>query len=1013
MSSINESKLTQFRAYAPASPSAKELDASEKVKPVDNGVSVISFFDAASLGTPKIFLNAKPSPVEDTGRLQKVIEATPEQLNAMKNSPDLFIAHLASSRQARQDYLFPTFGQLAGAPTRFKFNNIVGSRVDQFVAEATKLALELFPAGAQRDKALYAVNTTGRDLMNRRIEFDRFEINGYGSFGHDQAFIHVYERKLEQLEKIDVRLLPPEQRASVERQKKQIQGELDAIFRSKYVYNSSSMYEVNAEISIGLVAIDPRSRQRVSERADTVDTIVPKFEILNLTHEGQNRAVFYDHVEKKYFFDGTSEQVPANLVGSIQRKSLSDAEARNITFRRAKSGEQLRKNFRFDWNGDGYVQQSKIDWVSWGGHCDDKAVLEAAGVVVPEGHKGVHEYDSAAGATVHYTRDLLNEKLLSFSEFSDGMGSKTGGQATKQIGRTEFAGARDDDLPDRLVLSNGRQVPMNSRPNEFEISRIVKDGKTYQRSEIFREHTLAADRMSAEPNPLYKGTTEGDYVNVDAGNAVIHADVKVQVFDPHSGYPKTEAKSIVIDFANPPAEPILVDSAMKDAAKREMHEIFIDVAKKEWMYQEVRMDRKPDGSYEKVKVGQPVRQSFNPATIVAKHETSLDNPSVWKPMVDGAMKSGRNLTAETDDGAGVWNGRVITLNQALDKREGSWERVKKEVNARYGQNSGEYLAKLDAQGKPILYVPIKFVSDFWWRKELAFAPERDGLVNVKARDRGVLEVQGGVVKADALENMMEVLHCAFNNRHYTIMHEGKRYFFESETEWRAEIAKLDQLRAAVYTGGTPGPTPVIAELVKDAGTVAKDTLKQYSITAEADGPITIRLDSKSGDADLYVKKGGAATQSDHTFKSWNSGTRVDELVIQAKAGETYGIAVHGYKQSDFELVARGPKLGGQPAPAPARIDFHLGGSVAKNEEKHFSLDIKEDGELDVVLSGSGDADLYLRFGAAPTRTEFDHRPYLDGSNERLKVKVKKGDQLFGMVRGYAESSDFDLNVKSL
>ena len=64
------------------------------------------------------------------------------------------------------------------------------------------------------------------------------------------------------------------------------------------------------------------------------------------------------------------------------------------------------------------------------------------------------------------------------------------------------------------------------------------------------------------------------------------------------------------------------------------------------------------------------------------------------------------------------------------------------------------------------------------------------------------------------------------------------------------------------------------------------------------------------------------------------------------------------------------------------------------------------------MDGSGDADVYLRVGSKPTKDAYDHRPYLDGSDENLKVKVKKGDILYGMVRGFAPSSDFDLNIKS-
>jgi hypothetical protein len=296
---------------------------------------------------------------------------------------------------------------------------------------------------------------------------------------------------------------------------------------------------------------------------------------------------------------------------------------------------------------------------------------------------------------------------------------------------------------------------------------------------------------------------------------------------------------------------------------------------------------------------------------------------------------------------------------------------------------------------------------------VTFAPEKDGLVNTTARDRGVISIEGGAVKSDVVDNMLEVLHVAFSDKNYTVVHDGKRYFFNDEASWKKAVDELTALRSAVYAGGTE-PTPVIAEVVKDAGNIAKGAMKQYTVTAEADGPITIKLGTKTGDADLFVKKGGPASSTDHTFKSDKANLESDTITIDAKKGETYGIAVYGYKQSDFELSATAPKLGATPPPVtPEPINFHKAGRVTKNQEDHFQITVEQDGELDVKMSGSGDADIYLRVGSKPTKDEYDHRPYLDGSSETLKVKVKKGDILYGMVRGYAASSDFDLNIKSL
>jgi hypothetical protein len=66
--------------------------------------------------------------------------------------------------------------------------------------------------------------------------------------------------------------------------------------------------------------------------------------------------------------------------------------------------------------------------------------------------------------------------------------------------------------------------------------------------------------------------------------------------------------------------------------------------------------------------------------------------------------------------------------------------------------------------------------------------------------------------------------------------------------------------------------------------------------------------------------------------------------------------------------------------------------------------------LDVSLGGTGDADLYVRFGAAPSFTQYDCRPYRSDSNETCSIDVPAGaTQAFVMVHGYAASS-FELTA---
>jgi hypothetical protein len=66
------------------------------------------------------------------------------------------------------------------------------------------------------------------------------------------------------------------------------------------------------------------------------------------------------------------------------------------------------------------------------------------------------------------------------------------------------------------------------------------------------------------------------------------------------------------------------------------------------------------------------------------------------------------------------------------------------------------------------------------------------------------------------------------------------------------------------------------------------------------------------------------------------------------------------------------------------------------------------GSVTVSISGgTGDADLYVKFGSAPTTTSYDCRPYLNGSNESCSIPRQAGT-VYVMVKGYAAYSGVSL-----
>lgn len=88
------------------------------------------------------------------------------------------------------------------------------------------------------------------------------------------------------------------------------------------------------------------------------------------------------------------------------------------------------------------------------------------------------------------------------------------------------------------------------------------------------------------------------------------------------------------------------------------------------------------------------------------------------------------------------------------------------------------------------------------------------------------------------------------------------------------------------------------------------------------------------------------------------------------------------------------------------------GTVAKNVWAHQGAFAVVAGQtVQVKMRGTGDADLYVKFGAQPTESGHDCRPYASNSDEACELTVPAGaTQVFVSINGYADTSTFDLDV---
>ncbi|MBS7660588.1 S8 family serine peptidase [Pseudomonas lalucatii] len=85
-------------------------------------------------------------------------------------------------------------------------------------------------------------------------------------------------------------------------------------------------------------------------------------------------------------------------------------------------------------------------------------------------------------------------------------------------------------------------------------------------------------------------------------------------------------------------------------------------------------------------------------------------------------------------------------------------------------------------------------------------------------------------------------------------------------------------------------------------------------------------------------------------------------------------------------------------------------SGSKGSTKAYNITVPGGvGSLTFSLSGgTGDADLYVRFGTPPTTSSYDCRPYLDGNSETCTFNTPQAGTYHVMLRGYSSYSGASL-----
>jgi vibriolysin len=216
-------------------------------------------------------------------------------------------------------------------------------------------------------------------------------------------------------------------------------------------------------------------------------------------------------------------------------------------------------------------------------------------------------------------------------------------------------------------------------------------------------------------------------------------------------------------------------------------------------------------------------------------------------------------------------------------------------------------------------------------------------------------------------------------------------------------------------GGSTPPPPPPGDIVLSngvpvgnlSGATGSQTFASINVPA-GQTTLTVNISGGSGDADLYVRFGSKPTLTSYNCRPYLNGNS-ETCTFNAPAAGTWFVMLNGYAAfSGVTLKATySATTGGDPYIQNGVAVTNLSG--ASGSQQYFRIAVTAGRTLTVKISGgTGDADLYTRFGARPTTSTFNCRPYLNGNNETCTITNTSAGDYYIMLRGFTSYSGVTL-----
>ena len=240
---------------------------------------------------------------------------------------------------------------------------------------------------------------------------------------------------------------------------------------------------------------------------------------------------------------------------------------------------------------------------------------------------------------------------------------------------------------------------------------------------------------------------------------------------------------------------------------------------------------------------------------------------------------------------------------------------------------------------------------------------------------------------------------------------------------------------------TPGSSGNVLQNGTAVNNISGDQGSQTRYTMEVPSGATnlqFEISGGSGDADLYVRFGSEPTTSTYDCRPYLGGNNETCTISNIQTG-TYHVMIRAYSAySGVSLVGSYDGGGSSPTatpvpptntpvpptntPVPPTATPGSSGNVLQNgtavndlsgdqgSQTRYTMEVPSGASnLEFRISGgSGDADLYVRFGSEPTTSTYDCRPYEYGNDETCTISNIQTGTYHVMIRAYSSYSGVSL-----